>query len=107
MRENLEGLVERSIRGGKPESHRAVWEDELAGAPFPEELVYLWRIYNRLRRRQGSSGWGPLPVSWSAIDAFVRHSKFNLVPWEVEIIEMLDDVYMRVNSKRKTEKAEE
>lgn len=63
---------------------------------MPRELFYLWRTYNRLRRRQGSSGFGPLPIGWPEIDAFIRHSKFNLAPWEVEVIEDLDDLYLKV-----------
>ena len=98
IREKLEGLVERSIQSGKPQSHRSEWEAELAGASFPRGLLYLWAAYNRLRRRQGSSGYGPLPLGWPEIDAFLRRSKLNLAPWEIEVIEELDDLYMMVHA---------
>lgn len=62
-------------------------------------LFYLWRTFNRLRRRVGSTGFGANPISWSDIDAFSRHSKFYLAPWEIEIIEELDDLYMTQQAK--------
>lgn len=100
LREHLEGLIERSIKSGKPPKHRAEWEAELAGEPFPPELIYLWKIHQRLRRRQGN-GFGLSPVSWPAIDAFARFYRLNLPPWEVQIIEDLDDLFLKVLSDRK------
>lgn len=56
-------------------------------------LDYLWRVFQRLARRRTSNGFGSNnPITWADIDAFVRHSKFPLKPWEVEIIEDLDDL---------------
>jgi hypothetical protein len=62
-------------------------------------LFYLWRIFNRLRRRVGSNGFGANPITWPDIDAFCRHSRFYLVPWEIEILEMLDNVFLEQQSK--------
>lgn len=62
-------------------------------------LFYLWRTFNRIRRRKGGSGFGASPIEWPDIDAFIRNSKFNLAPWEIEIIEMLDDLYMAQQAK--------
>lgn len=59
--------------------------------PFPEELGYLWQIYLRLSARR-SVGWGRSPLSWADIDAFCRLTGTRLVPWEIKIIEMLDDL---------------
>lgn len=69
-------------------------EDELYGTPLPMPLAYLWRVYQRLRRRAAAGGFGPGPVSWSDIDAFTRHSCFVLAPWEIEVIEEIDDLYL-------------
>lgn len=87
-------MLERTRRPDR----RAELEEELAGAPFPAELFYLWRIYNRLRRHQGSSGFGPLPIGWPEIDAFIRNSKFALAPWEIEVIEDLDDLFLKAQA---------
>lgn len=68
-------------------------EAELALPPFPEALAYLWTAYNRIRRRKGMGFSGPLPIELSDIDAFSRMC-VRLEPWEVELIELLDDVYL-------------
>jgi len=61
--------------------------------PFPAALGYLWRAYLRLRRRAPGGFSGPQPVDWPAIEAFTR--LFDLAPWEIEIIEALDDIFLR------------
>lgn len=38
---------------------------------------------------------GPNPIGWQDIDAFTRCSGFRLAPWEVELIEALDDIYLQ------------
>lgn len=62
--------------------------------PFPKEIAYLWTIYHRLRRRIGAGFAAPNPVSWQDIDAFVRQIGFPMAPWEVEIIEAIDDAFL-------------
>jgi hypothetical protein len=71
---------------------RAEREKELECPPFPLALEYIWRIFKRLARRRTSNGFGSNPITWSDIAAFEVHSKFPLKPWEIEIIEDLDDL---------------
>lgn len=52
-------------------------------------------MFRRLGRRRTSNGFGANPITWMDIDAFVRHSQFGLRPWEVELIEDLDDIERR------------
>lgn len=66
---------------------------------FPDELRYLWKAYLRLRNRMGSGFAGPLPIGWGDIDAFSRNSRISLAPWEVEILEALDDAYLGQDKK--------
>jgi hypothetical protein len=66
----------------------------LCGPPFPKELAYIWKIFVRLSTRRGSNGFGGLPIGWSDIDAFCRLSQTKLHPWEIEIIEDLDALYL-------------
>lgn len=56
-----------------------------------------------MRRRKGGSGFGVSPIEWPDIDAFVRQSGVRFAPWEVEIIEALDDLYLAQAAKEKTE----
>jgi hypothetical protein len=85
----LEGLLERTRRPEK----RAEYEAELAVPSLPMALAYLWHAYRRLRRRKGS-GFGPGPIEWPDIDAFLRLSGETLAPWEIEVIEELDDAFL-------------
>jgi hypothetical protein len=71
----------------------------LYGPPFPTELAYLWRTFGRLSNRRGSNGFGPLPIGWPDLDAFSRMSQVKLQPWEIEIIEDLDALYLSGASK--------
>lgn len=86
----LLGLLERSRIAKKI----AEYEEALALPPFPQALRYIWVAFWRLRRRKGGSGFGPSPIEWADIDAFLRHTRLPLVPWEIEMIETLDDLYM-------------
>jgi hypothetical protein len=63
--------------------------------PFPRPAHYLWRAYFRLRRRMAGGFAGPNPIGWQDIDAFVRQSGLRLAPWELDVIEALDDLYLR------------
>lgn len=89
FREALEGLRDRTKRADK----RAEYEAQLACPPIPDELRYLWRSFNRLSARRGSNGFDVDPIGWCEIDAFVRLTGVRLVPWEIELIEMLDDIF--------------
>ncbi len=67
---------------------------------FPREVAYLWQVYHRLRRRIGSGFASANPVGWQDIDAFVRRSGIRLTPWEVEIIEAIDDALLQSTQKQ-------
>lgn len=79
-------------RTRRPEK-RQEYEQKLACPPLPLALAYLWVTYRRLRRRKGSS-FGPGPIEWPDIDAFLRLSGVSLAPWEIEVIEELDDLFL-------------
>jgi hypothetical protein len=96
-RATLEGLRDRSQ---KPEK-RAAYEAELACPPFPMPLLHVWTAFNRLSNRRGSNGFAINPIGWVDIDAFVRHSKLPLAPWEVRVIEELDDLFRIEEAKPK------
>lgn len=57
-------------------------------------MAYLWKIFGRLSNRRSSNGFGATPLGWSDIDAFCRLSQTKLQPWEIEIIEDLDAMYL-------------
>lgn len=92
----LEGLIQRSKN---PEA-RAEYESELACPPFPLSLNHIWTAFCRLNARRGSS-FSINPISWGDIDAFVRLTGTVLLPWEVRLIEQLDDIFRTEYSKPK------
>lgn len=73
---------------------RAKYEAQLEMPPFPMALAYLWRTYNRLRRRKGSSGFGASPIEWTDIEAFLRVTRTSLMSWEISALERIDDAFL-------------
>lgn len=69
----------------------ARYEAELEVPPMPLSLGYLMEAFNRLRRRQP----GDRPLGWTDIDAFCRRAGLRLAPWEVELVERLDDAWLQ------------
>jgi hypothetical protein len=82
------------LKRARSEQHRAEYRARLAGPPFPGELAYLWHIFGRLSCHRANSGFGPAPIGWQDIDAFGRLSRTRLLPWEIEVLEDLDALYL-------------
>lgn len=59
-------------------------------------MLYLWDWFRRLSRRRGSSGNGANPISHRDIEAFARLYRIPIHPWEVEALERIDDVVLKV-----------
>jgi len=89
-RDILQGLLSRA----KTDERRAELESELHGQEMPAALVYLWVAFIRLRRRKGSNGFAVSPIEWPDFDAFVRLAGVRLSPWEISVIEDLDDLFL-------------
>jgi hypothetical protein len=70
---------------------------------MPMALDYLWRIFHRLRRRKAGNGFSAVPIEWPDLDAFLRLSALSLAPWEIEILEDLDDLFLADHSKAQLE----
>lgn len=80
-------------RARTPERQSGI-EAELALPPFPEALRYLWVVFIRIRSRINGNGMVPARITLQDLDAFNRLSAMRLAPWEVEIIEKLDDALL-------------
>jgi hypothetical protein len=90
-RDVLEGLLDRPTL--KPQ-RRAEIEAELETPPFPLELEHVWTAFCRLNARR-RSGFSIEPIGWADLDAFIRLTGARLAPFEIQLIEMLDDVFRR------------
>ena len=87
-------MLNRSRRADK----RAEYEAELWMPEFPMSMMYLWRVYHRLRGRKGGNGFGHSPLEWPDIEAFSRLSGLSLLSWEVALIERMDDLWLRAQA---------
>jgi hypothetical protein len=65
--------------------------------PFPVPLRYLWNAFIRLSNRR-PVGFAASLIPWSEIDAFQRVTRFRLAPWEIQIIERLDAMFVSEQS---------
>ncbi|MGE0725101.1 MAG: hypothetical protein AB7O45_12045 [Alphaproteobacteria bacterium] len=68
--------------------------------PLPAAVRYLWRTFLRLHNRRASGGFGASAIAWSDIQAFAALTRINLLPFEVEMIEALDDAWLREQARR-------
>lgn len=93
-RQALESQLERAEIDGKRDQ-TAKLEAALTMPELPQALEYLWRAYGRLRRRKGTTDLGsPLPLEWPDLLAFSHLSGTRLAPWEIEILERIDDLFI-------------
>lgn len=68
--------------------------------PMPEALAYLWNAFWRIRVRKGTDAMGNVqPIGWGDLDAFNRLSGLKLNPWEIDLIEQIDTVYLQARAK--------
>lgn len=73
---------------------RKAWAvGQLEQPAFPSLGGYLWGIYHRIRRRRSTVG-GIVPIDFSEFDAFQRSTRTALTPWEIGVLELLDDLYL-------------
>lgn len=90
FRDHLEGLL---ARASDPAQRRRI-EDELASPLMPLEVRYLWSAFGRLSGRRRFSEAGAHPIGWDELDAFSRLTGAAFAPWEIEVIEMLDRLFL-------------
>lgn len=98
-RETLQGLVQRTRNAERLAEYQA----EMQCPPLPPAMNYLWSVFLRLANRRSSNGFGANPIPWTEIEAFSRLTRTRLTPWEVEIVEMLDNLYRIEQSRTGTE----
>jgi len=85
--------MERAIRKNRQDVADELLA-ELECPPFPMALSYVWQAWVRLRRRTPAGFNGPNPITIEAIDAFIRRTGLRLNPYDVDLIERVDDLYL-------------
>jgi len=71
---------------------RTLAEAQLPGVP--ESCDFLLHAFGSLHARRGSSGFGPLAISFDAIDAFARLHGIQWTAWEVGTLCALDSAML-------------
>lgn len=87
-RDHLEGMLKRA----RTPERRAEIEAQLAVPALPPAIAYLWRVFMRLHRRRQSNGIGPARLGWGELASFQQMTGTRLSPWEIGLLERLDDV---------------
>jgi hypothetical protein len=73
----------------------------LLDAPVcPAGCEELWRVFSELHSCRGSTGFGPMRITYTDIDAFQRVSGTALQPWERDAIRSADAAYLNDYAER-------
>jgi hypothetical protein len=85
----------------------SVWEktgrepDALANAPaLPSGMERLWQDFAELHDSRGSSGFGPMRITFGDLDAWQRIQGVTLAPWEINAIRKADNAYLASHAKQ-------
>lgn len=60
---------------------------------LPHEIAYIWEWFKKLSRKR-QSGMGPLPISSEEVLAWCARQRVNFEPYEHDILDRLDDLYL-------------
>lgn len=63
--------------------------------PFPDILEDVWKLFIDLSNTRSQGYSGPLPITYSEIEAWSRITETPITSWEVSVIKRLDNVYIR------------
>jgi hypothetical protein len=64
------------------------------GPSFPAGLETLWRNFGELHKCRGSSGFSVARITFVDIDAWQRTRRIRLNPWEIDLIQQVDDLWL-------------
>lgn len=64
--------------------------------------MYLWRLFRELDCRRTSNGFGPNPLSFVEIDAWMRATRRTLKAWEVEALTSIDNAIQKAFSEERS-----
>jgi hypothetical protein len=72
----------------------AAWASYEPVKLLPEVAVII-ECYLSLRIGSAGNGWGPTPITWETIDAYSRVTRMRLDNWVLNLIRMVDSIYLR------------
>jgi hypothetical protein len=81
---------------------------ELESESQMDEMFYdAWHFFLKLHSRRGSNGFGPSPLSYPEMKAFFELQQIFPTPYEIQMIELFDNVAMEMFSKKQAEQQRE
>jgi hypothetical protein len=89
LQDQLVTCLKRSLAGGRP--------------VIPEAGRLLWGLFVELSAGRSGNGFGPNPLSWAEIEAWVRFNRWPLQRHHVVILRAMDAAwldYARRNAKQ-------
>lgn len=86
LKRQMTDVVRRAAAGGRP--------------VVPEAGNLLWSMFIDLSSGRSSNGFGPNPISWAEIEAWMRVKRWPLAPHHVEILRAMDDAWLEDAYKR-------
>lgn len=72
--------------------------------PLPENIKHVWYHFLDLHGTRGSSGFGGLPITYTEIHSWSLLMGVDLIPWEVQVIKLLDRIYLKKMAEEAAEK---
>jgi hypothetical protein len=93
FRDRIRSRIKRAEQSGNA-ARVDLLRAEIKQKPLPIAAYPVWLAFCRLSGRRGGTGFGPSPIGWLEIEAYQRLAGIRLSPWEIEMIEMLDRLYL-------------
>lgn len=72
---------------------------------LPKLVSYLWGFFLDIHKQRANNGFGPSPIAFTEIKAWMELYRQKLKPWEIRAILAIDEKYLIAvaNSKGKKE----
>ena len=64
---------------------------------FPYSREYVFKVFWDLHQVRGSNGFSMNPISYHDIECYMRVMSVELVPWDVRLIRIMDDVMLKAS----------
>jgi hypothetical protein len=62
---------------------------------MPEEYAFAWQAWSEINNARSNNGYGPNPISFSEIKAYVDLTGTPLLPYEIKGIRVVDTAFMK------------
>jgi hypothetical protein len=68
--------------------------EQLKQADLPHCMVYLWSCFGEMSAGRQYNEFGPMPLQYSEIWAWIRLTKIELDNWELSVIKRIDSLFL-------------